>query len=135
MSEKLAVDTNAVADYLRSYRPEPPHLAAAAEVFLPLPVLGELYLGAFGSARVEENVAAVDRAAMAWSRLVPDHETARIYGRIAARYQAAGSASTRTERARRSDLWIAALCLQHKLPLLSNDRDFDGIEGLEVIHW
>ena len=65
MSEKLAVDTNTVADYLRSYRPEPPQLAVAAEVFLPLPVLGELYLGAFGSARVEENVTAVDTLAIA----------------------------------------------------------------------
>lgn len=33
------------------------------------------------------------------------------------------------------DLWIAALCLQHRLPLLSNDRDFDDIEGLQVVHW
>ena len=34
-----------------------------------------------------------------------------------------------------NDLWIAALCLQHTLPLLTNDRGFDSIEGLRVIHW
>lgn len=34
-----------------------------------------------------------------------------------------------------NDLWIAALCLQHALPLLTNDRGFDTIDGLAVIHW
>jgi predicted nucleic acid-binding protein len=34
-----------------------------------------------------------------------------------------------------NDLWIAALCIQHSLPLLTNDRGFNGIENLEVIHW
>jgi tRNA(fMet)-specific endonuclease VapC len=77
-SKKLAVDTNAVADYLRSYRPEPHQLAAAEQVYLPVPVLGELYLGAFASARIGENVRAVERAAEAWTLLAPEAETARI---------------------------------------------------------
>jgi predicted nucleic acid-binding protein len=34
-----------------------------------------------------------------------------------------------------NDLWIAALCLQHRLPLLTNDKDFEGIEGLDLVHW
>jgi predicted nucleic acid-binding protein len=34
-----------------------------------------------------------------------------------------------------NDLWIAALCLQHDLPLLTNDHGFDHIAGLTVIHW
>jgi tRNA(fMet)-specific endonuclease VapC len=135
MSERLALDTNAVADYLRAYRPEPPHLATAAELFLPLPVLGELYLGAFGSDRIEENVSALEQTAVAWKLLLPDHETARLYGKIGAKHRLPHFASPRAERAHRHDLWIAALCLQHRLPLLTNDKDFDGIEGLELIHW
>ena len=72
MSERFALDTNAVADYLRAYRPEPPHLTPKAELFLPLPVLGELYLGAYGSDRMEENLSAVEQVAVAWKLLLPD---------------------------------------------------------------
>jgi predicted nucleic acid-binding protein len=32
-------------------------------------------------------------------------------------------------------LWIAALCLQFDLPLLTNDALFDEVSELEVIHW
>ena len=34
-----------------------------------------------------------------------------------------------------NDLWIAALCIQHNLPLLTHDRGFDHIAGLTVVHW
>jgi predicted nucleic acid-binding protein len=34
-----------------------------------------------------------------------------------------------------NDLWIAALCIQHNLPLLTNDAGFDHISRLTVIHW
>ncbi|MFZ3342476.1 MAG: type II toxin-antitoxin system VapC family toxin [Terriglobales bacterium] len=34
-----------------------------------------------------------------------------------------------------NDLWIAALCRQHSLPLVSRDRHFDGVEGIKRIGW
>ena len=34
-----------------------------------------------------------------------------------------------------NDLWIAALCRQHSLPLLSRDRRFDQVTGLKRIGW
>jgi predicted nucleic acid-binding protein len=34
-----------------------------------------------------------------------------------------------------NDLWIAALCRQHSLPLISRDRHFDVVRGLERIDW
>ena len=34
-----------------------------------------------------------------------------------------------------NDLWIAALCRQHSLPLLSRDRHFDFVPGLKRIDW
>ncbi|MGA8200792.1 MAG: PIN domain-containing protein, partial [Candidatus Sulfotelmatobacter sp.] len=34
-----------------------------------------------------------------------------------------------------NDLWIAALCRQHALPLLSRDRHFDQVTGLKRIGW
>jgi len=34
-----------------------------------------------------------------------------------------------------NDLWIAALCRQHELPLVSRDKHFDGIAGTKRIGW
>jgi tRNA(fMet)-specific endonuclease VapC len=34
-----------------------------------------------------------------------------------------------------NDLWIAALCRQHALPLLSRDRHFDLVAGTKRIAW
>ena len=34
-----------------------------------------------------------------------------------------------------NDIWIAALCRQHSLPLLSRDRHFDLVPGFKRIGW
>jgi len=34
-----------------------------------------------------------------------------------------------------NDIWIAALCRQHSLPLLSRDRHFDLLAGTKRIGW
>jgi len=34
-----------------------------------------------------------------------------------------------------NDIWIAALCRQHSLPLLSRDRHFDLVTGTNRIDW
>jgi tRNA(fMet)-specific endonuclease VapC len=128
---RVAVDTNAVVDYLREDRTTPPAIQAAETIVLPLPVIGELYGGAAGSARRAENIAAVERLVARWSILAADVETARIYGELRAATDAAASISVR----RRNDLWIAALCIQHVLPLVSNDQAFKALPGLTVLAW
>ena len=34
-----------------------------------------------------------------------------------------------------NDIWIAALCRQHSLPLLSRDRHFDLVTGIKRTGW
>ncbi len=34
-----------------------------------------------------------------------------------------------------NDMWIAALALQHRLPVLSRDTHFDAVDGLTRIGW
>ena len=34
-----------------------------------------------------------------------------------------------------NDIWIAALCRQHSLPLLSRDRHFDLVAGNKRVGW
>ncbi|MGO9842949.1 MAG: PIN domain-containing protein [Candidatus Acidiferrales bacterium] len=34
-----------------------------------------------------------------------------------------------------NDVWIAALCRQHSLPLVSRDRHFDLVSGIRRLNW
>lgn len=127
--DRLAADTNAVIDLLRSDRADPPALRSARHVLLPLPAVGELFAGAHYSDRRDENLAKVEQVVTMWGVLHPDLHTARIYGRLR------GSSRQQPRTSRMNDLWIAALCLQHELPLLTNDHGFEEIAGLQVIRW
>jgi len=91
-----------------------------------------LFAGAFASERSSENLDVIARLPSMWPLLIPDTETARIYGRVRAEDRRRRTALT---EATRNDFWIAALCLHRQVPLLTNDRTFDDIEGLEVVHW
>lgn len=132
MSDRFAVDTNAVVDMVRVARVTPPLLQRPfASVFMPLPVAGELITGAYSTPANERNLATTETVIARWPTLIPDMDTARLYGRIRAQARLLHQLG----QARTNDLWIAALCIQHSLPLLTNDRGFNGIENLEVIHW
>jgi tRNA(fMet)-specific endonuclease VapC len=130
--EQLAVDANAVIDYMRLEREYSAELDNAKTVFVPLTVIGELFYGASCSDRPVHHRAIIETVIKRWPPLIPDLETSRIYGDIRA---AASRKATTLTASKVNDLWIAALCIQHKLPLLSNDGGFDSIPGLTVIHW
>ena len=36
---------------------------------------------------------------------------------------------------RANDAWIAALALQHRLPVLSRDAHFESVPGITRMHW
>lgn len=129
MSERIAIDTNAAVDFIRPNRTPPPQLAEVLNVLLPVTVAGELFAGAYSSRRKAENLALVEHFLTKCTVLTPDPQTARIYGQLR------GETRFPISTSRLNDLWIAALCLQHDLPLLTNDRGFDVIPGLTTIHW
>jgi predicted nucleic acid-binding protein len=60
---------------------------------------------------------------------MPTVRCARIYGRLR------GGSSEAISLSKRNDLWIAAVCIDHEVPLMSNDRGFKQITDLAVIHW
>lgn len=60
-----------------------------------------------------------------------DVEAARAFGGVSASLRKAG----RKVEARRKDAMIASIALARELPVYTcNPRDFEGIEGLEVVH-
>lgn len=128
--DRLAVDTSAVVDLMRPDRPDPAPLHAADTVFLPLPVLGELLVGAYSSRYVDKNLAEIHGTIAKWIVVTPDTETARIYGQIRAALQL-----MEIGESKRNDLWVAATCVQHDLPLLVKDGGFDTIPNLKTLRW
>jgi tRNA(fMet)-specific endonuclease VapC len=130
MIERLAVDTYALVVWFRAGKPEPSLLSRARHIIVPLPVVGELYTGAFGSAMRDMNVRLIEEFIGRYEVLNPDTRTALLYGQLRATQHLDNIGPSK-----RNDIWIAALCVQHSLPLLTNDRGFDTIPGLTVIHW
>jgi len=127
MSRRFAADTNALIAYLRRSPNSPPQLADADGLCLPLPVIGELYAGVYGSTRRGQNLDDVEQLIRKCLILAPDVATARIYGHLR------GNVHLPVSLSRMNDLWIAALCLQYDLPLLTNDRGLSAIRGLTIL--
>jgi predicted nucleic acid-binding protein len=125
----VILDTNA----LSAFADEDPVilsiLAKAEQVAIPVIVLGEYRYGIAQSR---------NRAGYAiWlGNLLPDcmvldvnEETTEYYAGIHLELRQAGRPIPT------NDIWIAALCRQHKLSLLSRDRHFDSVAGNRRLEW
>jgi tRNA(fMet)-specific endonuclease VapC len=135
--ERLAFDANAVIDSLRPTRPFPLPLKEARVLFMPFFVLAELRLGAARSRLTTENETQVEALARRCNVIIADLDTIPFYIRVRndlAKVRTIPQSIEKRE-AFGHDLWIAALCLQFDLPLLTNDALFDEVSELEVIHW
>ncbi|HEX8408881.1 MAG TPA: PIN domain-containing protein [Thermoanaerobaculia bacterium] len=130
MIERLAVDSNAIIVWFRSGNLEPLALHSAQHLVLPLPVVGELYTGVYSSKKRDSHLTLLEAFIGRHEILKPDEETARSYGRLRAELRLDNIGRSKT-----NDLWIAALCIQHGLPLLSNDHGFHAISNLTTIRW
>lgn len=129
MTDRLALDTNAVVRLFRAAGAEEPPALASRTVVLPLPVVGELFAGAYASAMHEQNLEITESFVEQHDVISPDEETARLYGRLRAKFRMSPGLTV----AKLNDLWIAAICIQHGIPLLTNDRGFSSIAGLTVV--
>lgn len=125
----LILDTNAVSALAKEDPTIHAVLASAAQLALPVLVIGEYRYGIAQSNR---------GASLAkWlERLIPDcmvldvvNETTLHYAAISLELRRAGKPIPE------NDLWIAALCRQHNLPLLSRDRHFDVVRNLNRFDW
>jgi tRNA(fMet)-specific endonuclease VapC len=126
---RLAVDTNAVIAYRECIASVSAIIEEADTLFLPTIVLGELLYGAVNSAQPQKNKQTI-RKFLTQSSLAPvDESTAVRYATVRLELKKAGRPIPE------NDLWIAATCLELDVPLLTRDKHFDFVCGLEIIHW
>src|SRR5665213_2514528 len=119
MVESL-LDTNAAIALLKR-NPEILKALKGKRLHFSIIVLGELYFGAFNSARVEDNIRDADILMGRNPIHGCDETTAREFGQIKAQLRKIGRPIPD------NDIWIAACAMQHGLQLVTRDGHFQQV--------
>jgi tRNA(fMet)-specific endonuclease VapC len=125
----LILDTNALSAAAER-EPAALELVARAErVAVPVIVLGEYRLGIAQSRHYTAYKNWLQDWITAVTVLDIEEETTQHYAAIGMELKKKGRPIPA------NDLWIAALCRQHSLPIVSRDRHFDFVAGIQRIDW
>ena len=100
-------------------------LSSVSEHLLPAPVVGALRYGALNSRKAADNLAKVEALVTRFVVLNVTVATARIYAELRPTLRQKGKPIPE------NDLWIAALCVEHQVPLAAIDAHFDAIDALK----
>jgi predicted nucleic acid-binding protein len=125
----MIVDTNALSAAADADPAVLALLARAEQMAIPVIVLGEYRYGIAQSrkrASYESWLTGLLRDCLV---LDVNEPTTQHYAQIVLELKRLGKPIPT------NDLWIAALCRQHSLPLLSRDRHFDLVAGTKRIEW
>jgi predicted nucleic acid-binding protein len=123
------VDTNALSAFADGSPLAIAALQAAGEVSVPVIVLGEFRYGIAHSRRRREYEAWLEQYLPAFRVLEVTAETALEYALLRSELRDLGKPIPS------NDVWIAALCRQHDVPLLSRDAHFDHVKKLRRQTW
>jgi len=126
---KIAVDTNAVIAYRAGVSQVCTRIKAADVILVPAPVIGELLYGALNSQRISENKDAVRKFLMYSTFIAIDENITARYASVRYKLRKIGRPIPE------NDIWIAAVCLEFDVPLLTRDAHLENVEGLDVINW
>ena len=125
----MILDTNALSAVADDDRDAIAFLARADQMAIPVIVLGEYRHGIAQSrhrASYENWLAGLLHDCLVLDIQEP---TTHCYAEIVLELKRKGKPIPT------NDIWIAALCRQHSLPLLSRDRHFDLLAGIKRIGW
>ena len=125
----MILDTNALSAFFEGDAALKAIVAKAAKISLPVIVLGEFRFGLFGSRLRKIIEPALDGLQAAADILPVDTETVLPYAKLCDQMKRAGTPIPL------NDLWIAALAVQHGLPIVSRDPHFDLVPGIRRVAW
>jgi tRNA(fMet)-specific endonuclease VapC len=119
----VALDTNAYTDFMRGVPRRVQILRMAAQIHLPLFVLGELRAGFAAGSQKSTNAANLQRFLNSprVSILAPDEQTTHHYAQLHLQLRRQGTPIPT------NDLWIAAIAVQHSLTLCTSDAHFEHL--------
>jgi tRNA(fMet)-specific endonuclease VapC len=126
----VLLDTTIVIDHLRARSPAlGERLSQTTTLYLPVTALGELLYGAYKSAFKTKALAQIENFSQLCAILGVDQHTAGYYGRLSEELSRLGKLIPQ------NDIWIAAIALEHNLPLATPDQHFSSVPGLTLIDW
>ena len=125
----VVLDTTIVVSLLRRVPGMHERIKSATGLWLPLFALGELEYGVSHSSQPDRQRQALALFMQGVDLLFPSEATTREYGRIKSELARAGSPIPE------NDVWIAALAVEHGLPLATSDAHFSRVAGLTVLDW
>lgn len=126
---KILLDTNIISALLKGDSSIADHIDQAEDTYIPSIVIGELYYGAEYSTQVERNISNIIKLKNRYPVLSVDAGTARVFGIIKAHLRKKGTPIPE------NDIWIASICQQHQLTLITRDGHFNEIADLDVVKW
>lgn len=125
----MILDTNALSAVADGAVSLEPLLRRPLELCIPVIVLGEYRYGIWQSRERKHYEQWLSDSLPNYRILDVDEETTLHYASVRAEMKKAGTPIPS------NDVWIAALCRQYALPLLSRDTHFDSVAGVQRIAW
>ena len=123
----MILDTNALSAWAEGLATLKAPLRSATRLIVPSIVLGEYYFGIRRSRHRLRYEAWLRRNLPLAEVAKVSSTTADYYAQIRLQLRQAGSPIPS------NDTWIAALARQHSMPLLSRDKHFDAVDGIQRI--
>ena len=129
MDGKYVLDSDIVIDYFDGDSKVVNKIREKPKIFLPIIVIGELYLGAILSKKKEANLNRISDFCNKSEILDCTIETAEFYAGIKKDLRLQGTPIPD------NDIWIAAISRQYNIELVSRDEHFKYVENLKWIKW
>ena len=128
MNGKISLDTNIVIRLLKDDNAVINLFSRKSIIYLPVPVTAELLFAAKNSGRPKENLKTYNEFIDTCRVLNITRKTADRYSTVRLQLKQKGRPIPE------NDLWIAAVCIENGLPIITADTLFDNVEGLEVVN-
>ncbi len=125
----MILDTSALSAFVAGDSGVGEALHGLSWVAIPVIVLGEFRYGIAGSRHRSTYEAWLEAHLRYFSVLAVTEETTATDAELRVALKRSGRPIPA------NDAWIAALALQHGMPVLSRDRHFDSVSGLERKSW
>lgn len=125
----MILDTNGLSAVAEGESALEPFLRKAAQIAIPVIVLGEYRDGISRSRNRKHYERWLAEYLRTFRILYVDELTTLSYSAVRAELKRAGTTIPS------NDVWIAAMCRQHSLPLFSRDRHFDAVAGIRRLEW